>query len=172
MEKQYICGGTKYTFGYRTISLPVSFEVLPPVLEIEDYRLLLKSSFHISLVCIGKIIEKFDISIPDFENLLIKDFCEFTQKNDVSLVCYSGEFRFATQNERKSVVLMAEISNLNGFFDTINQKYELSVETPPTHVTLYTFQPDLGIFITDSKELKQLTKVIDNPIKTLKFCSD
>ncbi len=165
MTKLFICGGDKYIFGTSTISLPVSFKDLPPELKIENYRLLLKSSFHISLVCIGKIIEKFNISIPDFENLVIKDFCDFTQKNDISLVKYSDEFRYATQNERRSVVMMAEISNLNRFFDTLNQKYKLSTETPPTHVTLYTLQPDKGIFITDSNDLKQLTKVIENPIK-------
>ncbi len=63
MTKLFICGGDKYIFGTSTISLPVSFKDLPPELKIENYRLLLKSSFHISLVCIGKIIEKFNAKV-------------------------------------------------------------------------------------------------------------
>ena len=169
MSEQFICDEEKYIFKKRTIALPVSLENLPQKVKIDGYELLLKSSFHISLVCIGKIIEKHNVSIPDFENLIIKDFCEFIENHDVSLVGYRDEFRIATQNERKSVVMMADISNLNDFFDLINQKYNLDIEVHPTHVTLYTLQPDIGIFITDSDDLKQLTRKIKNPIKFVKF---
>lgn len=75
MNKQFICEENKYIFQHRTIGLPVSFLNLPKTIQIEGYTLLLKSSFHISLVCIGKIIEKYNISTPEFENSVIKDFC-------------------------------------------------------------------------------------------------
>ena len=167
IEERYICNGNKYTFRDGTITLPVLFNNLPEEIEIDGYKLFLKSNFHISLVCLGKIIEKHDISIPDFENLVIKDFCEFTKNNDISLVKYSGEFRFVAEKEKRSVILMAEVSNLDKFFNILNQKYGLNVESQPTHVTLYTLQPDMGIFITDSKDLENLTKVIESPVGSI-----
>lgn len=167
MIERYICNGNKYTFRDGTITLPVFLDNLPKELEIDGCKLLLKSNFHISLVCVGKIIEKYNILIPDFENLVIKDFCDFTKNNDVSLVNYSNEFRFVSQDERKSIVLMVEVSNINKFFDILNQKYRLNIEYQPTHITLYTLQPDLGIFITNSKDLEKLTKIIENPINKL-----
>ncbi|MFA5022638.1 MAG: hypothetical protein WC508_06225 [Patescibacteria group bacterium] len=169
IEKQYICNGTKYTFRSETISLPVSIESLPPTLKTENCELRLKSSFHISLVPIGKLVEKFDIKDINFKTAVISDFCNFVKENDISFVKHKDEFRFVAQNERKSVILMAEVSNLSKFFDALNQKYKLNTETPPAHITLYTLQPDIGIFITDSKDLKQLTKVIENPIKNLEL---
>ncbi|MFA5715454.1 MAG: hypothetical protein WC998_06925 [Candidatus Paceibacterota bacterium] len=141
-------------------------------MEIEGFKMLSKSNFHISLVCIGKIMEEQKISIPHFEDLVIKDFCNFIKDNDVSLIKYSNEFRLVTQNERKSLVLMCEVSNIDKFFDTLNRKYKLSLENQPTHITLYTLQPDMGIFISDSKDLEQLTRVIENPIKKLLFGSN
>jgi len=144
--------------------LPVSLDNLPKQIEVEGCKLALKSNFHVSLVCIGKIIEKHKISIPDFENLIIKDFCDFIKNNDVSLIRYRDEFRFATENEEKSIVVMAEVSNIDKFFNILNEKYGLKAEVQPTHVTLYTLQPDIGIFITDSKNLEHLTKTIKSPI--------
>lgn len=172
MEKQFICDGTKYIFGHETISLPVSFEDLPATLEIENNQLLLKSTFHISLVPIGKLIKKFDIADANFKDSVINDFCNFVKDNEISLIKYRNEFRFVTQNERKSIVLMAEVSNLRKFFEALNKKYTLNAEVPPTHVTLYTLQPDVGIFIVDSQDLNQLTRMIENPLKSVRFRSN
>jgi len=170
--ERYICNGNKYTFRDGTITLPFFLNNLPKELEAEGDKLLLKSNFHVSLVCIGKIIEKYNISIPDFESLVIKDFCDFTKNNDVSLVKNTNELRIAKQDERKSVILMVEVSNINRFFDYLNQKYKLNIENQPTHITLYTLQPDMGIFITDSKDLEYLTKIIENPINNLQLGSN
>jgi hypothetical protein len=165
--QNFICGGDKYELGgpkSDVIGLPVSFQDLPEKLEIEGCCLSLRTSFHVSLVCIGKIIEKYNISIPNFLNNVIKDFCEFTSKNNVDLLKYTNEFKFVAEGERKSVVLMCDISNLNVFFDSINTKYNLQIEYPPTHVTLYTLQPNVGIFLTDMGDIKKLSKPISNPI--------
>ena len=67
------------------------------------------------------------------------------------------------QDDLRSVVVMCEISNLNNFFDSVNRKYGLAIEYPPTHVTLYTLESKPGIFLTDSSDIKNLTKTIENP---------
>ena len=164
MPKIFICEGEKYTFGSQTISLPVVLKDLPEEINIEGYKLLLRSSFHVSLVCIGKIIEKHDVSVSNFENLVIADFCKFVAENDISLIRYRDEFRFVESGEKRSVVVFCDVFNLRGFFNIINKKYGLHLEVQPTHVTLYTLQPDVGIFLIDSNDIQQLTKSINNPI--------
>lgn len=163
---KFICGKEKYILGgpkEDTIGLPVSFLNLPAIIEVEGLTLYLKTTFHISLVCIGKIIEKHNIIIPDFLNKVVSDFCKFTQANSIDLVRYRDEFKLASENERRSLIVMADVSNLNKFFDLVNNKYNLQLEYQPTHVTLYTLQPDKGIFLIDPEDIKRLTKPIKNP---------
>lgn len=76
---------------------------------------------------------------------------------------YRNEFKFVSQNERRTIVVMCDISNLKEFFELMNKKYNLNVEYQPTHVTIYTLQPELGIFLSDGNDLRELTKVISNP---------
>jgi hypothetical protein len=175
MATKYICGGEKYELGWEkddTIALPVTFSGLPKKIEVEGYALSLKTSFHVSLVCIGKIIEKNNLAIPDFIDKIVSDFCEFTQHTDIDLTGYKDEFRFATQDKRRSVVLMCNISNLDKFFDFINNKYGLRLESPPTHVTLYTLAPYPGIFLTDTDDIDQFTKKIEAPVDFKLFSNE
>lgn len=161
---KFICGKEKYALGgprEDTIGLPVSFLNLPATIEVEGLTLYLKTSLHISLVCIGKIIEKHNIIIPDFFNKVVTDFCEFTKMKSIDLVRCRDEFKLVSENERRSLIVMCDVSNLNKFFDLVNEKYNLQLEYPPTHVTLYTLQK--GIFLIDARAIEQLTKTIKNP---------
>lgn len=161
-----ICGSEKYKLAGSkedVIILPVSLDNLPPKIEAEGYNLSSKKEFHCSLVCIGKIIEKHKVSIPNFTEKVIADFCEFIKDNEVNLLRYRDEFRFVTkEDEGFAVILMCDIANLDKFFELINKKYGLQVEYPPTHITLYTFQ-GVGVFLTDSQDIQKFTKAIANP---------
>lgn len=167
MDQKLICGD-KFQFNLRNkmIGLPVKLENLPSRLQVGGFNLVLKTSFHVSLVCIGKIIEKYDVSISDFENKIINDFCEFTKGNDIKVLEYN-DFKFAVENDLKTVIVLCKISNLNKFFEITNKKYGLKIEYPPTHVTLYTLKDKLGIFLIDANDIKNLTKSIPNPIGRL-----
>lgn len=162
-----ICNGDKYELGGEpigeTIGLPIDLKELPEIIEIEGNTLAAKKKFHVSLVCVGKIITKHNVSILDFIQKIVEDFCEFVKVNDVSLIKYRDEYRFVEQNDRKSLVVMCDISNLDKFFDLINEKYKLNIEYPPIHVTLYTLQSNKGIFLTDSGDINNLTKVVSKP---------
>ena len=164
MEREFICGN-KYTIsGTNTVGLPVLLENLLNEIVIEGNALVLKSSFHISLVCINEIIKKHNISISGFVDSMKKDFCDFVKTNDINLLSYLDDFRFVEENELKTVIVMCKVSNLDNFFGTINKKYGLTIECPPTHVTLYTLKDKLGIFLTDTNDIKNFTKPIPNPI--------
>ena len=165
MDRPCICGGNKYTISQtNTIGLPVPISGLPSTLEIESHKLMAKSSFHVSLVCINEIIKKYNISLPNFRDSILNDFCDFVSKNEINFSNYTNEFKFVVQDNLKTIVIMCEISNLRQFFEQINSKYRLSIEYPPTHVTLYAHDGKTGIFLTDSEDIKNLTKPIPNPI--------
>lgn len=164
MERPFICGGSKYTISAtNTIALPVSLKNLPPEVTIDNNKLLLKSSFHISLVCINEIIKKHNISIPKFKDSAVKDFCEFAATSDIRVMQYK-EFKYAEENNLKTIIITCEVSNLSKFFEIINKKYGLKIEYPPIHVTLYAHDGKTGIFLTDSADIKKFTKPISNPI--------
>lgn len=165
---EFICAGEKYEVGgpkLDTIGLPVVPQGLPPTLEVEGYMLTLKTKFHVSLIAIGQIIKKKSIEDLEFQNNVIADFCQFVQTNPVDLLRYRDEYRFMQEEEKRSVVVMCDISNLDKFFDHLNTVYNLKLEYPPTHATLYTLQPNVGIFMTDSDDMQRLTKVIPSPAK-------
>lgn len=168
---KFICGREKYVLGgpkEDSIGLPVSFSNLPKKMDVEGYTLLLKNSFHISLVSVGKIIDNYKVLTSDFLDRVVADFCDFVRENEIELIGYRDEFRFVSENERRAVIAMCDVSNINKFFDLINEKYKLNLEYPPTHVTLYTLQPDSGIFVTDANGIEKFTKPIANPGLALK----
>jgi len=161
---EFICENKKYVLGgpqEDSIGLPVSLVGLPSDIAVEGCRLYLRSEFHVSLVCIGKIIEKHHISAPNFVSEVINDFCTFVKTNDIDFLRFRNEFKFVAQNERRSLVVMCDVSNLDKFFLLMNQKYKLNIEYPPTHVTLYALQH--RIYLVDSEDIARLTKPIDNP---------
>ncbi len=162
MTTSYICNTNKYTTSAtQTISLPLSLDVLPNQVSIENTDLLLKSKFHISLVPIQKIVEKYKINILDFDKSVLEDFCEYVNKNPVEFTGFLSEFRFVQQKELRTLVVMCEVANLDGFYNLINKKYNLAIETPRAHVTIYTSEPDQGIFLINSDDIEQMTKIVD-----------
>ncbi len=156
----------KYVYkpAFQVIGLPVTLSGLPDSIEVKGEKLLIRSSFHISLVCIGKIIEKQQVSDAHFTQSVIEDFNDFTNTHEIELIRYLDEFRLATEDNKRSVVVRCEVSNLDLFFEHLNKKYKLSLETPPAHVTLYTLQPDIGIFLVDSADIENLTVLIPAPV--------
>lgn len=166
MARHPICSGEKFEIGgpkEDTIGLPVTFSGLPPAIEVEGHTLSLKTAFHVSLVCIGKIAEKNNLTDPDLINKISADFCKFANHTNIDLLRYRDEFLLVSEAERRAVVVMCDISNLDKFFDFINQRYGLHVEYPPTHVTLYTLQPNAGIFLMDNDDIRKLTELIARP---------
>lgn len=72
--------------------------------------------------------------------------------------------------ELRSLVVMVSVANLVEFFELVNIKYELNIETQPTHITLYV--KESGVYLIDSKDLKTKTEIIKKPkqLSKLVFC--
>ncbi len=172
MDQEFICDSNKYKI-YRetnTIGLPVSINNLPETIQVEGHTLYLPSPFHVSLFYIGRLVDKYNISIPDFVNKIINDFCIFTKTNNIEIIGFKNdEYKFVDRDDlRKTVVIMCEVSNLDKFFDFINKKYDLSIKYPTPHVTLYnTLKGEPGMRLMDSDDIKSFTIPIENPIGRL-----
>lgn len=166
MAVKFICGSNKYTTDGDVIYLPVVLKGLPEEIKVKDETLYFPTPFHVSLVYIRKIIEKYNISIPDFPDKIIDDFCEFTKANTIEVIRYTNEFKFVNRDgTKKTVIVMCEVKNLNRFYDFINKKYGLNIKYPVPHVTLYnTLKGEPGIYLMDQDDIKSFTTPIKNPI--------
>lgn len=158
-SKNYICGGTKFAYSKGYIGLPVEINNLPETVLVEGETLQKKSSFHVSLVCVKDILSK----NPNVEQDVLNEFCSFTEKKEISFIRYTGEFRFARHEERKTLVALCKVSNLSEFSESLGRKLEIALPLQPTHVTLYTLQPDAGIGLNSPVDMETKSVPVDVP---------
>ena len=169
MNGKFICGGEKYKLGgvnNDVIGMSVSFD-LPEEIKIQETKLYPPAPFHVSLVYVRKIIENYNISIPDFSSKIAEDFCDFVKSNPIEIIRYKNdEYKFVSRDgTKKTVIIMCELSNINKFFDLINKKYGLNIKYPAPHVTLYnTLKGKPGIYLMDQDDIKNFTVPIENPL--------
>lgn len=163
MSDKYLCDNDKHTYGGGYLALSVELNRLPPSVEVNGVTLQLKTSFYVSLLCVKNLIEKHG---EEIEAKVLDIFCDFIKNNGVSLEGYKGEFRFAQRETdgRKTLVVMVNISNLEGFFEELRTKLNIEVDTQPTHITLYTLELDEGIGINGQKDLGDLTEVVTEQV--------
>ena len=155
-----ICDNKNYGFGNGYILMPIVLDGLPRTVQVEGCELSLKSNFHASLVGVKYIVERYGQEIDDIQNKCLEIFCDVMREHPIIFLRFTGEFRFVAQGEKKTLVAMCELSNIDSFFNMLRQTLGIEVDTQPTHVTLYTLQPDAGIGITSQEQLKNRTKVV------------
>lgn len=162
----YICNTEKFKYknGYLHLPITLKSNTLPKALQIRDITLQIKSSFHVSLVCIKNIVEGSDIE--NLEEKIINLFCEFIQEHEVAFESFTGEFRLAQREEdgRKSLVAMCNIRNLKMFFDTLNSTFNLNIPYQPTHVSLYTLEVDKAIGLNSQEDIERMTENVSREL--------
>ncbi len=99
----------------------------------------------------------------NIEDEILSLFCAYAKDHEILFVRYTGEFRFAETMDRKTIVTLCEISNLDAFFAYAEQELKISIPLQPTHVTLYTLQPEMGIGLNSEEEMQQKTQPIEVP---------
>lgn len=163
MAREPICNGIYQLGNKETISLPVAIPGLPDTITAAGHTLKKRPEFHVSLVCTGQIRTRHRLTDEHFTEEIVRAFCDYVERHSVVFVRFRDEFRFVELGEQKTVVVMVEVSNLEGFFDYMNEAYGLRMEYPQTHVTLYTLDGEPGIFLIDSGDIKERTRIIPNP---------
>jgi len=159
MEDKYICASDKLFYGSKYIALSLEVEGLPEKVSIQGMTLQRKSSFHCSLLCVNNILGL----QSDLEDQILTFFCSFAKENDISFVRYTGEFRYAVDGERRSLIALCEISNLAKFSNALGEKLGMQIPEQPTHVTLYTLQPDAGIGLNSREEMETKSTTVIPP---------
>jgi hypothetical protein len=154
-----ICNITNITYNKGYIALWCEDYVLPETFVVDGDKLHKKDHFHVSLLCVKNILEV----KPDSEAAIIQHFCDFVKNNEVQLEGFTGEFRIATREERKSVVGLCTVSNLHEFAEYLSNEIGIEVAPQPAHVTLYTLQHNMGIGLNSTEELEEKSKIIDVP---------
>ncbi len=162
--KNYICNSEKYISSKGYIHLPVQINgSLPKTVFIDGNNLSLKSSFHVSLICTKELVAKY--GDESLEQKIVKRFCDFVSKEDINFIKFTGEFRLAILEERKTVIARCEVSNLENFTKELSKDLGVDIPTQPTHVTLYTLQPDMGIGLNSFEVLEHKSRTIDVPVE-------
>jgi isopentenyldiphosphate isomerase len=157
--EKLICSTSNITYDKGYIALWLENYPLPETLTVDGDTLLKKDHFHVSLLCVKNLLEV----NSDSEAKIIQHFCDFLKDNEVQLEGFTGEFRMATREERKSVVGLCEVSNLYELAKYLSDKTGIEVASQPAHVTLYTLQQNMGIGLNSPEELEEKSKVVEVP---------
>ena len=149
--------------GEKSIAIPLLIPNLPRKVSLDNSIFVLKSEFHATVLPIIKIKEKNKIFDTKFDDFIIDYFCRYVENRPIEFIKYTGEFRIASKRDKKTIIAMCELSNLPDLYKMINEKYNLKLEVPPAHVTMYTLYNKLGIFIIDSDDINKMTKSVKIP---------
>lgn len=138
------------------LTLPT--ELLPERVELNGIPLVKKSSFHVSLVCVKEIVLQYEAAghkdDTEFAQAILERFSRYVTKHPITFLGFRDEFRHVVRGEDESIIVVCDVSNLTQFFDELNTEYGLQIPYQPTHVTLYTLKPNVGIGISSQTNMQ------------------
>ena len=153
---------TPYGYDDGYIYLEVHASGLPDHVNINADTLYLKGELHISLLCAKKIAALIDSERADeIQQELVKEFISFTSTTPLDSFKPSKTFRLVKRNDRQTIVMMVDVPNLDKLFNHLSQKYGGALPLQPTHITLYTLQPEAGIGILSRMELERDSELVE-----------
>jgi hypothetical protein len=145
----------KYDYGYIGLA-DIQIDVLPESVTVEGSTLLRKIEFHISLLHVEGIAQLIDAThAVSIEAELVERFATYITDHDLSHYGSIKHFRLVERADRKSLILMTEVPGLVEFFNELSEAYAVDLPVQPTHITLYTLQPDKGIGLLSDAELER-----------------
>lgn len=147
------------------ISLVIKdFVALPDEVIVGQKTLYRKSEFHISLMALKNLLPLINTVNADVNEAdLVQDFLEYQSGIELSAYTLTNELRYVKRDERETVIAIVDVPNIDGLFERLREKYNVDVPTQPTHITLYTLQPEAGIGILSQEELERDSSPIELP---------
>lgn len=154
-----------HSYGGGYISLRnFNLQNVPEKINIDGYELLKKSEFHVSIMAVKNLAPMLDgEGLEQASEQLKQAFLEFVNVHDLADFHLTSEYRLVKRDERVTVVAMVELENITELFDYLRSKYSVDFPTQPTHITLYTLQPEAGIGKLSQDELAKNSSVVDVP---------
>jgi hypothetical protein len=151
-----------YEYGRGYIYLPVEgLTGLPETVEHDGIVLHKKSELHVSLVSIEKLTQKALVDAATFEDGCLELFNRFVRTQPLDDIVLTGELRYATKRDKRSIVAMATVAGIDELFTDLSERSNADLPVQPTHVTLYTAQPDMGISISSYDELDAISVPVE-----------
>jgi hypothetical protein len=144
----------------------VAISQLPDKIIFEGQELFVKDEFHITLAGATQLAK---IISPDDESFvldqIIHEFDEFIAETSLEEYKISNNFRFAEKDDRKTIIVMAEVPNIGKLFNRLEQKFSRDLPRQQTHVTLYRYPQDfIGIAIPSVEALENFSRPIEFPL--------
>lgn len=142
----------------------ITLDNLPDKIHINGMNLHKKDEFHISLVATKHLAPLIDASdIEGASKILERHFVEFADQNDLTKFTLTGEYRLVTKDERVTLVAMVDMDNVPALFDFLRIRNKVDLPLQPTHITLYSLQPNTGIGILSEDEMNTISKRMELP---------
>ena len=159
--EKLICDSENITYDKGYIALWLENFELPSAYNLNGEILSLKTSLHVSLLCVKNITE----AGSELEGKILNLFCTFLQDNKICFQEATGELKLIIDAERnrKSVIAMCTVQNLEKFILQINERLDVKVSMQPAHITLYTLGENLGIGVDSFDKLKEMSTSIEIP---------
>ena len=145
---------------YIGLSLPaMMFADFPESVEWASNTFKKKSEFH-STICKGEeVFTTASLEQQTGEPKLLALFNSLVEQAPILLESFLDDFRFAQEEEKKSIVVRCKLSNLGTFFDELNATFKINIPMQPAHVTLYTLEGKPGIHINSDEKMESLERV-------------
>lgn len=149
--------------GYVGLPLPSEmFSRLPDSIIVEGVPFLKKDAFHVSLISLrdsGAPMFGTPVSIDSDAGRLSAVFDTYVTEHPIEFLRFLPDFRLAQKDDRTSVVVRCEVSNLEGLFATMQTVLGHPIPLQPTHVTIYTKTPNGGIGINSEEFMEALPRI-------------
>ena len=153
-----------YDDGYISL-VNIDLLNLPESIDVDGYTLTRKNEFHISLVCLKQLDKLYTSDVLTAKKLELKQaFLDFEKSHNLIEFELTSKYRLAKRGDKVTVVAMADVPNINELFDSLMNATGINIPTQPTHITIYTLQPEVGIGLTSSEQVENETLEIDLPV--------
>lgn len=152
-----------YDNGYIAL-VNIELENAPDKITVNGDELLKKSEFHVSIMAIKNLAPLLEPdSAEKASELLKQDFLDFAATKDLTSLTLTAKYRLVTRDERATIVAMVDLKGVEGLFQYLRQRHNVDFPTQPTHITLYTLQPEAGIGILSQEQLETSSIPIEVP---------
>lgn len=140
--------------GYISL-VDIELHQLPETISVDEYQLLKKDEFHVSLVCLKQLDEMLAPDVLGDKKEAVKNsFLEFERSNPLVDFKLTGEYRLVKRKERVTIVAMVSMPGLEELFTKLRADTGLNLPTQPAHITIYTLQPNVGIGLTSLQQIE------------------
>jgi hypothetical protein len=152
-----------YDHGYISL-VEIQLGNMPEQIVVEGNSLFRKEEFHVSIMAIKNLAPLLNSTNSEEAAERLKDsFLEFEKTHNLTKFNLTGQFRLVKRDERITVVAMVELEGVEELFAFLREKHGVEFPTQPTHITIYTLQPEAGIGILSEDEMKRDSITVELP---------